>query len=419
MTRIFVILSSLLLIFNVATAQNSVGEKLDNLLKAHQFVEMDKLNNQEKGKDFFYYQAVFENVCNRPLASVNSLNKLDKTASEFRNSFKYWKLKNDNYVKLHQYKNAYKSSVTLTNLFKDNFTTDELKDELNTQKIWQVLSKQKPQIIQKPDTVTINTIKDKGKLTTLKVRANNIESDFVFDTGAGISCITETNALKMGLTVFPPNDIEIQGFTGEMTNVRVGLAPKLEIGKIVIKNAYFLVYPDSAFSFGGGAYTINGIVGFPIAKELGTLVIEKNQITVLNEAENLTDKNLFIDLLRPVLMLSFNGVTLPFNFDSGASGTEFTKSFYDKFKTDLVDLKTKEVNSAGAGGKTITKTIFVAENFKMKLSNQEISFDKIKIDADDYGVYGKDNFGNIGQNLLKQYNRVIISFKNNYLRLEN
>lgn len=37
----------------------------------------------------------------------------------------------------------------------------------------------------------------------------------------------------------------------------------------------------------------------------------------------------------------------------------------------------------------------------------------------DYGVYGEVNFGNIGQGILGKFEKMMISFDGNCLRLEN
>jgi hypothetical protein len=53
----------------------------------------------------------------------------------------------------------------------------------------------------------------------------------------------------------------------------------------------------------------------------------------------------------------------------------------------------------------------------MALGEQEINFPALKIDTENYHVSGNELYGNIGQDLLKQYKEVTISFSGNYLKL--
>lgn len=402
-----------------AFSQNKTEKRLKTLSEQYQFVKMDSVNNKMKTREYFFYKALFANVCNKPKVSNLYLDSL--TQNDITQKFNYYKLKNDNYLKLFDYKNAFKTSNILTTTFSKNFSTEELNDELNTQRIWQVLKLQEPQTIDSFSELSVATKKDKAGLINTSVLANNIETDFVFDTGAGISCITESLAKKLGFIILPDNNIEVMSFSGIKNKVLIGIAPVLGIGSIKIHNAVFLVYPDDAFTFANGSYVINGIIGFPIIKELGTITIEENSLTFSkNKSPENNDKNLFIDELRCVVMLNFKGKTLPFNFDSGAKQSLFNKSFYELFKsyldTNSIIISEK---SAGAGGQEIISELLEIKNQSVKLGKITIDLVKLQVDTADYGVYGKMNYGNIGQDIMGQFKKVTISFDANYLKLEN
>ncbi|MEA9414690.1 MULTISPECIES: retropepsin-like aspartic protease [unclassified Flavobacterium] len=413
------ILTLLLLETGVAFSQIKTENNLKKLSEQHQFVKMDSLNNKIRTKDYYFYKALFANVCNKPDLSNLYLDSLNK--SQITKEFRYYKLKNDNYIKLFDYANAFKTSGILTSTFSEKFTKEELDDELNTRRIWEVLKLQKPQIIDSFSNLSVATKKDKAGLITTNVLANTIDTDFVFDTGAGISCITESLAKKLGFIILPDNNIEVMSFTGVKNKVLMGIAPVLNIGDIKIHNAVFLVYPDSAFTFANGKYVINGIIGFPIIKELGTVTIEENSLTFSkNKTIKSNDKNLFIDELRAIVMLNFKGKTLPFNFDSGAKTSSFNKSFYELFKTYLDKNSTLiSAKTASAGGQEITSELLELKDQQILLGKNQINVPKLQVDKSDYGVYGKVNYGNIGQDIIGQFKKVTISFDHNYLKLEN
>lgn len=409
----------LLLGSGMAFSQIQTEKHLKEFSEQHQFVQMDNLNNKIKTKEYFFYKALFANVCNNPNVSNLYLDSLKQ--SQNIKSFKYYKLKNDNYIKLFDYTNAYQSSRILTTTFIKNFNKEDLNDELNTQRIWEVLKSQNPQIIDLFSDVSVGTKKDKAGLINTTILANNIETDFVFDTGAGISCITESLAKRLGFIILPDNNIKIKSFTAVENKVLIGIAPVLNIGNIKVYNAVFLVYPDTAFTFANGAYVINGIIGFPIIKELGAVTIEENSLTFSKKGTlGNNEKNLFTDQLRSVVMLTYNGKILPFNFDSGAKQSLFNKSFYELFKSYLDNNGTLiSEKYTGAGGQEITSELLEIKNQNINLGKIQINLKKIQVDKSNYGVYGKVNYGNIGQDIISQFKKVTISFDDNYLKLEN
>jgi predicted aspartyl protease len=414
-----IIFTVLLLETGVAFSQIKTENQLKSLSEQHQFVKMDSLNNRIKTREYFFYKALFANVCNKPSISNLYLDSLKQNL--VTKEFRYYKLKNDNYIKLFDYANAFKTSGILTSTFSEKYTKEELDDELNTRRIWEVLKLQKPQLIDSFSNITVATKKDKAGLITTNVSANTIDTDFVFDTGAGISCITESLAKKLGFIILPDNNIEVMSFTGVKNKVLMGIAPVLNIGNIKVHNAIFLVYPDTAFTFANGKYIINGIIGFPIIKELGTVTIEENSLSFSkNKTINNNDKNLFIDELRAIVMLNFKGKTLPFNFDSGAKTSSFNKSFYELFKSYLDKNGTLvSEKKASAGGQEVTSEVLELKDQYIRLGKNQINLPKLQVDKTDYGVYGKVNYGNIGQDIIGQFKKVTISFDYNYLKLEN
>lgn len=399
--------------------QTDPNDELRELSKQHQFVKMDSVNSKLKGKDYYFYKGLYANVCNDPELSNIYLDSLKN--NQLSNSYEFAKLKNDNYIKLFNYELAYTTSKILTTEFQNQFTEDELLDEINAQRIWETLRNEPPQSIEKFSTITITTIKDKAGLITTAVNANGTESDFVFDTGAGISCITESMAKRMGVRILPDNNISIESFTGQKNKVLMGVAPEINLGELKIHNAIFLVYPDTAFTFADGAYVINGIIGFPIVKELGTVAIEKDKLTFSKDSKTESnEKNFFVDQLRAIVMLTYKGKTLPFNFDSGAKVSLFGKAFYETFKSDLDLIGNLETTkSSGAGAEVVTTEVLVLEAQEISLGGKPIQLQKMEVDRNDYGIYGKVSFGNIGQDVIGQFEKVIISFDHNYLKLEN
>lgn len=412
-------LLTLLLTTQILNAQKSNDDLLEDLKNQFQYMKMDSVNELNKGKNYSFYKSVYQNVINNPEESLKLLTK--KNNKHLKNTYQYVKLINDNASKLFDYKSAYESSLAITTNFKDKLTEKELEDEINNLRIWEVLKNKPKQTISTYTEEIIQTKRDIAGLLTLEVINKDYKSDYVFDTGAGLNCITTTEAQKLGIEILPDNNIEIQSFTGQLNKVRIGIAKSLNIGNITIKNAVFLVYPDSAFSFAGGQYKINGIFGFPIAKDLGTLTFEDNSINIKKGGKKTNNpKNFFIDHLRPIIMVKYKGKTLPNNFDSGASSSLFNKKFYETYKDYIDQNATSEISKhAGAGAEIYEDEVKLLSDETIIIGDKKVKLSEMKIDPINYGVFGKENYGNIGQDVLKQFRKVTMSFEENYLLLEN
>ncbi|MNE27948.1 hypothetical protein D3C80_1213720 [compost metagenome] len=245
--------------------------------------------------------------------------------------------------------------------------------------------------------------------------------DFVFDSGAGISTITESYARKLNLTIVSDSTVGItSGLTGNITNAKLGIAPKLMLNNIEIHDCVFLIFPDSALTFANGAYKINGIIGFPIIKELGTLHFTGNQLTVTNEHLPKTGlRNMIMDQLKPVIYLKYKDDFLPFTFDSGAQGSIFSDVFYRKYQSELEQTgKPADFKIGGASGEKTLSALRVPEiklicgTNPIILKNCVVSKEMLDTNQDIY-------YGNIGQDVIGQFKTMIINFKESYIVFEN
>lgn len=408
------------LISSTLFAQVKLNPELKSLADHHQYNVLFEKNKTNKADDKYYFDALYYSVLNQPKQSNELLKQFAvKNRASIKN-IEYWKLVNENNIKTFDYNQAYKASKYLVDNFKSELGSEEYIEEQNNMRIWKAIKDKPIQKIQSFSTISVPTHKDLMNLTTLEVEANNIKKDFVFDTGAGLNCITETLAKQMNFDIIKSETIKVKSFTGASNEIKIAIAPKLTIGDIAIENTLFLVFPDTAFTFGDGLYQIHGIIGFPVAKELGTITFETEKLTFSKTESNTKEpKNLFFESLRPIVVLNYNGKNLPFNLDTGAQNSMFSKPLYQLFENEIKAKATKTTSTtSGAGGQQKTVELHQLNNQTFKLNNQILTLPKMLIDAENFDVYGEYNYGNIGQDILSQYKKIIISFDHNYLKLE-
>jgi hypothetical protein len=135
----------------------------------------------------------------------------------------------------------------------------------------------------------------------------------------------------------------------------LGIADELRLPSITVYHAAFLIFPDSALTFGGGAYAIHGIIGCPIIKELPQFILTEQQLLVPRRAkEPSKTPNLYLDMLKPVFYLTYQGEELPFTFDSGAQETLLSEVFYRRYRTSAMAGAIQGKQEVGGVGGTST-----------------------------------------------------------------
>lgn len=393
---------------------------LQGLFKEKQFLKMELANTRASYGSYYFYKAVFANVSNNPELSNRYLDTLQTLTVHDDLLLNYWQLRTDNYVKLFNYKKAFETNSYINANFKSRFTPEHYQGSTNAALIWKALQDQPAQKISLKKKVAVPTTRDFGGLLNIKVKINQIDTSFVFDTGAGISVISKSLAGKLGLRMLDTDSLRVSGFTGIRNETKMAVADSISIGGLTIYHPYFLIYNDESLTFADGQYKINGIIGFPILKEIGSITLSKDQIEFSNAYKSvpITKRNLFTEYLHPILFLTFNGDVLPFCFDTGGNETLLSRTFYERYQAILEKMphQTASQKIASVGGEIQYQSITMDE-LSLRLNKSKIRLKNLEVNKDGYHRFGKPFYGNIGKDALAQFSKITISFKGNYVAL--
>lgn len=405
----------------VLKAQNARLKKLylekDFLTLA---AELDKTNTGKNEKNLYW--AFVYNAYNKPQESLQLLTQLEE-AKAFKKGDSldfYLQLTTlDNHVKLFEYKKAADRAKNLLATYTSFYDREEIEDEKQAALLWQYLSKEPAQTVLRNGDTRLPF-----KEWHLPVGNGKGTYDFIFDTGAGFSTITKSMAQKMNLRMVKDAFVEIgSGITGIGTKVQLGIAPQLLIGNIVVKNAAFFVFPDEALSFplgNGDTLVLNGILGFPVIKEFGEFTIANNEIFIpaVTSTDAMVERNMIIDLLKPILYMRFNGRYWPFTFDSGADHTMFNDKFYLANKKVVDKTGTaKEVSIGGTGG-VVKQPVIEVPELTFYVQKKPAVFKKAEISTAPIPTNGKVYYGNVGQDLMGQFKKMTVNFQQSYISFE-
>jgi len=346
--------------------------------------------------------------------SNNLINELfEKHFNEVPDSImaRIYLTKSNNAVKLGNYKDAYEASKVIVEKYSNSISEDMLTDIKNSMKIWQAVKDVPKMNLTNRKGVKIQMKTDMAGLYNVPVRVNKEVFEFVFDTGANFSSITQSNAKKSGLEVYD-SEFDVGTSTGDKVKAKVGIAKIFQLGELIFENVLFIILPDEALEFGGGIYKIAGIVGFPVMEELKEIRINKMyELIVPVDKIPVSAPNLFYDEFTPVVQGFIDSDTLNFIFDSGAKNSSLYEKYYSKYN-DFIKNNFKEEKSKvqGAGSEKIIRTYNIG-NKELRVYNKSAILKNLYVYAD---ILDDDNnyfSGKIGRDYLEQFDMIIMNFE--------
>ena len=385
-------------------------------LKEQLYKNEDKLSEDRA----LYYKAFVTKV----FGQTNQSNAyIDLLLSNYKNKFndtilqKLLEFKATNCIYNHQYKAASEIYNTILKDYKTIIDSSAIADYENAKNLFGTFSNIRPQLIQHHNDVNISSYRNKFNHLMVPVKSNNINEEFVFDTGANLSTISESQAKKMNLLLFEQS-IKVGSATTINVQSKLAVADSFYLGDILFKNVIFLVMPDSQLTFPEIRYKINGIIGFPVIHQLDEIQLHKDgSITVPRTAKNKNLQNLALDDLTPVIKIITKNDTLLFTFDTGATTSELSLKYFNEHKKNIqANTKIQTSQRGGAGGKTDVQE-YMLNNFNFNMGSKQTTLAKIPVILEEYS-FNKYFDGNLGQDVFTQFNTLIINFKYMYVDVE-
>jgi len=316
-----------------------------------------------------------------------------------------------NHLNLYEYAKAAESSEYIQENYSALNDSSDLENLQNELKIWSALKDVPKQEIIKNGDASIPMYKDKVGLFNVDVTFGDSTKNLLFDTGANFSVVVRSLATELGMEIIDA-DFYVTAATGLKVKSDIAIADELEMGGIVFKNVFFLVLDDKDLSFPQIDYYINGAVGFPVIEAMDEIRISKeNQIFVPQNPLEYSFNNFALNGLMPIIAAQYNGDTLRFHFDTGATTTSLYPQFYEEYKTKIENTYEKETFTAGSGGGIVEFEGYVMNNFNLKIAESTAKIDSVRLHIENIGGKESNFHGNFGQDYIKQFDEMIISFK--------
>lgn len=399
--------------------------ELSSLSQKKDFFEVKELliaNKSRIDKEvYFYYWSLVENAFSNFKESNEAIEEFLEGAGSMNNDSLFKEIlivKQLNLVNLFEYKNASQTNQYIIENFKHVCTKEELTDLSNTGSIWKALENSEKQQISRAVDVKIQLSRDNAKLANVPVTVSGKTKNFVFDTGANFSVIQRSVALEMNCEIIPIQ-FDVSAITGAKVKSDLAVVKELMIGDsegsgqvIKCKNVVFLVFDDKDLTFSEVNYSIQGIIGFPVIRNLEEIRITKNDELVIPKIpEMYTNNNMILNGFVPVVQVIQEQDTLQFSFDTGAAETSLNSSYYYKYKKRVEKKGKKQTLKSGGAGGMMEYEGYILPKVTLSVGISTVTLHDVQVRKDHVGEVDADFDGNLGQDFIKQFGEMIISFK--------
>lgn len=391
--------------------------ELARLYEAHDCFGMrDALRTAPRFPELAFYRAWSAASFNRPDEAARYASEYLASRAAMRDSLHLWdaySVLGDAHVKAYRYADAARAYRAAVAHARDSTKRAETQNAVN---LWEAVSAVPAQTVERPRELRLSTMRDKVELLTTEVEAGGRRLPFVWDTGAGLSTITDSSAIEMGFRIVEAA-VHVGAIEGGKVPTRLAVAPELRIGGATVRNAIFLVLPAANLSFPRIDYRVRGIVGFPVIAALspathlreGGILLEAPSSSAPGNAAS----NLCLDGLAPLLAVTHRGRRLHAGFDTGAQSS----SFYPPFLAAFPDAKGRgsSIGIAGVNGARQVPGL-ILPSLEIGVGGRTVTLPNARVLREHTMPNSTFLFGNLGQDVFRQFESMTVDFRAMELR---
>lgn len=384
---------------------------------------LERLHSKTDRQSQLYYGAITDNAYNRNEAAIKKIDSfLQQKTRTWADSdiAQLLEVKMDCYSKLYRYKEALNTCQTILSDYDKAIDAADKASIQNVSKIWEALQNTPPQTITQDADALLPVKKGIIGLAEIPVKHDGGEDYFIFDTGANISTISERFAQKLGVRRLDVS-FDVTASHGKSVKSGLGVADSLIIGSMVVRNVVFIIMPDKQLDFPQAGFSINGILGFPVISAMKEIhLTQKGELKVPLVRTHNSSGNFCLRGLFPVIQVFTDKDTLSFQFDTGADHTDIFSNYFEQHKKEIIAKSNKTKKKYGGAGGAKTMKVYELPDFRFRTGNDTVTLPVVTVLTT--SVKKSDiefAHGNMGQDVIKQFNEMIINFESMYIDFRN
>lgn len=251
----------------------------------------------------------------------------------------------------------------------------------------------------------------------LPLAVNGKRADYILDTGANFSTISESEAKRLGLTI---HSSAAKGMvaTGAQVGFQTACAGRLSVGKVHLRHVIFLVARDDQQPFADLPLGQRGVLGMPVLLALNTVRWSTDGIFETrfdSPSSRVQESNLCFDGADIATETTFNQHKLNLHLDTGASGTVLFPRFAEEF-AELLRGGKKELKKIAGVGHAVEVDSISLPLLSLRIGGFDATLRPATVLLKNVG--SPWFHGRVGLDLLCQARRVSISFQSMKLTLQ-
>jgi predicted aspartyl protease len=398
-------ISFAILAASLAFAEESSSVALKSLYEARRWAELHEALGDVKGNNL--YRGAVAVVFNQdPLRTENLLLSVIKSAPRSEEAYQAHEWLSHLYLRSGQYRRLLLIMDKQWATFPEKSERKEEEAELGGFRGLpdQIARKTRPSILQH----------ENGSIF-IPLSVNGSSATYFFDTGAWVSCMSESEAQRLGLSIRGTS-----GKMGTMTNsvgFRTAVAREVVVGQIHLKDVSFAIFPDDREPWSVLPPGHRGIIGMPILLAFHTLRwVPEGALEIGGKSSPLEVRksNLIFDDDHLAVTVGVQGRKGLAALDTGALSTDLYQALAAQFPSLMESGKRESSEVRGVGGPETYESVVIPE-LRFEVGGLETVLRPARILLN---RGPRSYIGNFGMDLLRQARAFKVDFAAMTLDLE-
>ena len=272
-------------------------------------------------------------------------------------------------------------------------------------------------ILERPAEDVNITLTEKSGLMWIPVVINGKKYDFILDTGASFTMISQDLAKDIGAKIIG-DSVFVGG--GESTGGygQRAFIENMNVGPISLKNIIAFVSDNPSDD---DPLKVDAVLGMDFIKRAGEIQIDPSTMALTIPVQKTLPRygrNIILEVNIPVVEASdANGNRYPFILDTGASGDNLSDFWFSKNTEMTATLPVETQRTWGHGG-TVQNQIVTVPEYKLTIGNTSADFKERAAPVPANGTVYSTRDGRLGMGLLMQFSKVIFNFEEMFVAFE-
>lgn len=252
------------------------------------------------------------------------------------------------------------------------------------------------------------------------VMVNRQAANYIVDTGANFSLISEGEARRLGLAIREAPGSHATDAAGTRVPFRVALAERLSIGAFELRNVTFLVASDEQLPFVDLPPGSRGVIGIPVLLALEAIRWHADgrfEVGDPGPRGARREANLCFDGANPQVNAQYQGRPIRLFLDLGATTTRLLPAFARDFPEAIRGARTGPSTIRGVGGSTKVDAAFL-QNVTLHAGGRDLTLPSTEALLNDLPGHGGRSHVWAGLDLFTSARAVTVDFRSMRLTVE-